>query len=474
MSDSHVPSDVKNFIQTLDNNLLTKQVAELEIQYVDRFAQITDRLYNSSPWPSPEVISPLVHGDKTFLMLYKHLWYRHIFQHTEVTLEHRFHSFRNFIDLLDYLLALNVDRPQIKLPNAWLWDIVDEFIYEFQSYHDFRGAVKSLTSREIDILRTNDFLWFPKTVTSYLENLVRKGENETGMFKDLSQFALIGLARVNTLLCDYATTLELAEQIPRTNNPCLNVVTCEGTLYYTLGLAYLMSRRFVDAARFLQGFISSTLRYGPLDSEDLMSKQVGDMIGLLTLCLKLSPSLARDEALLGLIEDKKQLYREMEHGSPQAAEDAFTRVFQQSVHFVTTTTPNYDGSTESNLDMSRLQLSILLRELRQRAQTDEVASHLKLCKSITIENLTNFTPDSKASVANVNTWLLNLKHKTRTLTQGANGQADWGSNGGVDFYVENDVVHVAEHSTTQRYGDYFVRAASKMDDLLHEIRHMQM
>jgi len=64
-------------------------------------------------------------------MLYKELYYRHIYAKLTPTLEQRFESFENYCDLFNFIL--NSDEPvQIELPNPWLWDIIDEFIYQFQ------------------------------------------------------------------------------------------------------------------------------------------------------------------------------------------------------------------------------------------------------------------------------------------------------------------------------------------------------
>lgn len=41
---------------------------------------------------------------------------------------------------------------QLELPEQWLWDIVDEFIYQFQVFCTWRSKVKSKTEDEITML----------------------------------------------------------------------------------------------------------------------------------------------------------------------------------------------------------------------------------------------------------------------------------------------------------------------------------
>ena len=41
----------------------------------------------------------------------------------------------------------------VQLPNQWLWDMLDEFIYQFQSFCQFRAKVKSRTDEELAVLK---------------------------------------------------------------------------------------------------------------------------------------------------------------------------------------------------------------------------------------------------------------------------------------------------------------------------------
>ena len=44
-------------------------------------------------------------------------------------MEQRFESYYNYCNLFNYIL--NADGPApLELPNQWLWDIIDEFIYQ--------------------------------------------------------------------------------------------------------------------------------------------------------------------------------------------------------------------------------------------------------------------------------------------------------------------------------------------------------
>jgi len=51
------------------------------------------------------------------------------------------------------VFADSEDGPvSLQLPEQWLWDIVDEFIYQFQSFYVWRAKVKTKTEEELVML----------------------------------------------------------------------------------------------------------------------------------------------------------------------------------------------------------------------------------------------------------------------------------------------------------------------------------
>ena len=76
-------------------------------------------------------------------MLYKELYYRHIYASVQggPSLGQRFESYYNYCALFNYILSPpgGQDEPvTLELPNLWLWDIIDEFIYQFQQFAQYR------------------------------------------------------------------------------------------------------------------------------------------------------------------------------------------------------------------------------------------------------------------------------------------------------------------------------------------------
>lgn len=69
-----------------------------------------------------------------------------------------------------------------QLPNGWLWDMVDEFVYQFQSWQQYRGKLNTKSAEELETLRNCDRVWSILSVLNYLQALVDK----SGIVAELS------------------------------------------------------------------------------------------------------------------------------------------------------------------------------------------------------------------------------------------------------------------------------------------------
>ena len=53
----------------------------------------------------------------------------------------------------DVLLGSDSEEPvALNLPEQWLWDIIDEFIYQYQNFCLWRSKMKSKSEEELHML----------------------------------------------------------------------------------------------------------------------------------------------------------------------------------------------------------------------------------------------------------------------------------------------------------------------------------
>merc|ERR1719316_1813489 len=139
-----LPDAVDHFLGLLLDGLQTRNVPELHRLYEDTFNKLTEKHYKNSKWPSVEAVSEQVSDNQLFLIFYKELYYRHIYSRSGagVPFNDRAGSWENYCQLLDLIIDCLHDDDLSSvpaLPAQWIWDLLDEFVYHYQTYCNFRN-----------------------------------------------------------------------------------------------------------------------------------------------------------------------------------------------------------------------------------------------------------------------------------------------------------------------------------------------
>ncbi|CAE7146495.1 unnamed protein product [Rhizoctonia solani] len=170
---AQIPDVVKRFIVQFHQAVLDNNLPEITNAYDQGWNRLTEKYYSKSEWPEAELIAPLVNDDPIFLILYRELYYRHVYSKLQPEIDDRFHSYENSCELFNYLL--NSEGPvQLELPDQWLWDIIDEFIYQFQSFCVWRARPTQKTDEELMMLADGSQVWSCYSVLNVLYSLIQK------------------------------------------------------------------------------------------------------------------------------------------------------------------------------------------------------------------------------------------------------------------------------------------------------------
>merc|ERR1711964_537886 len=267
------------------------------------------------------------------------------------TVEQRFESYYNYCKLFNYILSAEAPV-NLELPNQWLWEIIDEFIYQFQAFSQFRSKLAKKTEDEIETLKRNPKVWNVHSVLNVLHSLVDKSNinkqlevyNNQGnpdsvagdfgrhsLYKMLGYFSLVGLLRLHSLLGDFYQAIKVLENIELNKKSLYSrVPCCQITTYYYVGFAYMMMRRYQDAIRVFANillyiqrtrnmFQRSTYKYG------MINKQNEQMHGLLAIALTMYP-MRIDESLHTTLREKNyaEKMNKMSRGELPEFEACFT------------------------------------------------------------------------------------------------------------------------------------------------------
>jgi translation initiation factor 3 subunit L len=388
----------------------------------------------------------------------------------------------------------------LELPNQWLWDIIDEFIYQFQSFSQYRCKLIKKRDDETDYIRSNPKVWNVHSVLNVLHSLVDKSNinrqlevytsgndpdavagdfGRRPLYKMLGYFSLVGLLRLHSLLGDYYQALKVVENMNINKKSMYSRVSaCHITTCYYVGFAYMMMRRYQDAIRTLSNillFIQRTKQHYQNKTYlyDQINKQNDQMFTLLAICLSLHP-ICIDETVFSHLREK---YADRMIKMSKCDMQEFEQSFQFSCpKFLSPVPPNYDIAPAANFHKEpyEQQLNVFLKEVHNQLFVPVIRSYLKLYTTLPISKLAAFM-DMKED--ELTTHLMCFKHKMKNLvwTKGISGlDGEFQSASEVDFYIDKDMIHIADTKVARRYGDFFIRNIHKFDELHRNLKGMQI
>ncbi|RWS10460.1 eukaryotic translation initiation factor 3 subunit L-like isoform X1 [Dinothrombium tinctorium] len=498
----NMPDMVHDFLLYLYKAVTERNIFEIQNLYESTYAQLTDTYFKSKPWPDENEVTAVVgtrENYDVFIIFYKELYFRHIYAKCQPTIEQRCDSYANYCSLFN--LLLNAKEPiAIELPNQWLWDIIDEFIYQFQSFSLFRmkASAGKLSDYEMAQLKDNLKVWNVHSVLNVLHCLVDKSKineqlreynsgrdpdlvadefGKQSLYKMLGYFSLIGLLRLHSLLGDYYQAIKVLENIDIHRQPLQNlsiarVLACQMTTFYYVGFAYMMMRRYADAIRtfcnilvYLQRTRQMYHQYRTFQM-DMIEKQTDQMYVLLNICLVLHPQRV-DESVSSVLHEKYgDSMNKMQRLDIAEFENAFRYACPKFLSPVAVIFEN-DQNLAGRLDPWKQQLQVFMDEVHQQKNIIEIRSFLKLYTTISVAKLADFM---KMDEKTLKVHLLAYKHKMQNMVwteeKGKSGlEGEFLSGSDVDFYIDKNMIHVADTKVARRYGDYFLRQIHKFEEL---------
>lgn len=508
-----IPPVVKDFIQYFYNAIQKGAVYDIQNLYENTFPKLSENYFEKKEWPNEQEIGELVEKDELFITLYKELYFRHI--HARVQggpqFEQRVASFYNYCDFFNIIF---LKKPtNLELPDIWLWELIDEFVYQFQNYAQYRARLTDKNDEEMEKLldNNNTRVWNILCLLNALHSLVdmskikeqleaiAKGEDpesvagthgHLSLYKMLGYFSLVGLLRVHSLLGDYHLAIKILEPIDiNKKTPFTHVPACQISMHYYVGFAYMMMRRYSDAIRTFSSILLYIQRTKQLYSSrsyqnDQINKQTDQMYHLLAICLVLHPQCI-DESIQQVLREKNyhdNMYK-MQCGDMDVFRNFFTFACPK---FVSPCPPPYDAPIGDYVkEPLEHQTMVFMDEVRQQLELPTIRSYLKLYTTLPLIKLASFMDKNERSdnerdhdraVAKLSTHLLCFKHKMKNVvwTKGSSGlEGKFQSGSELDFYIDNDMIHIADTMVSHRYGDFFIRKVLKFEDLnrrLHNIK----
>lgn len=493
--DSCIPAPLKDFVFDLHDSARRSQVAsEQSAQYNGQFTDLSNKYFAQSAWPSPESIASECSNDPLFLAFYKELTHRHLHSVTRISVQDRVNGWHVYRELFDLLLQeaeseseTKQTQPSLYILPEWAFDILHEFVYQFQGFCQFRtqnaankiaqqekennnkGETPSKSSSNLDntmeILRSNQDAWAVESVLYYLNRLVALSSSNNLAYRHLSIFSSVALSRLECLMGDYRGSLNAASHLLLPNDDeeesTMSIVNevfpAKLSLSYHAGISYLMLRRYKDAFRILEdicvllqrGFKTGMLRKLHASHDQQSGKQQGSfdqfvklfdrMICLLAILTHICPISQKkmDDGIKKQIRDKhaNQLSK-IEQG-----EEGYEELFMYACpKFISPACPDYEGILEQKdtgiavqaqgpQDAYRLQIKQFMLEMTQQQSLRKLRSYMKLYTSIEIGKLAAFNDTVEDDFL---ARLVSFKHKMNQLEANSTSSTDDEENNNTD------------------------------------------
>jgi len=395
--DFMIPEAVTTYLRNFYHEFKRRNTSGMYRLYSDEFKNLSKRYFNDppTPWPTVETVSGLCEGDSLFLHLYAELYFRHLCVIGQHTVDDMINSWSNWSSLFS-LLVSNASSKEYVLPLEWLYDIINEYVYQFQSFCQLKNKMTGLSSEDQSILLEHSEVWTPKVVLQTLSLLTRAARVEEtlkGQIKSvesqplatLGYFAIIGRARVHLVLGDYRMALSALAPIKLFEQGLFTRVTsCHIMLYYCAGFAFMMLRRHADAAacfRRILVFLSRTKEY---QKREIVKKH-DQIVGLLAICRALCPGIKVESVVSDILNDQVgEKQSKLQQGNIQTFQELFSFSCPK---FIKPGIVYGDASNQYSKSETNMQCEIFIDEVKQRLNLATGTSYLALYTSASIEKL---------------------------------------------------------------------------------------
>ncbi|KAI9673425.1 MAG: hypothetical protein M1817_002887 [Caeruleum heppii] len=402
----------------------------------------------------------------------------------QATLQTKFESYDSYCSLFHFILNNEAGPVDLEVPSYyWAWDVVDEFIYQFNSFCSYRNRVArkgDSNDEEVQLLRDNPHTWGCYSVLNVLYSLIQRSQineqlaaikrnddpttvaGEYGtrpLYRMLGYFSIIGLLRVHCLLGDFSLALKTLDDIELNKKAMFaRVMAAHFTTYYYVGFSYMMMRRYADAIRMFSHilvYVSRTKNFQKNASFDSMAKQNDQMYALIAICVAFQPTRLDDTIHTALREKYGEQFLRMQRGGPESL-PLFEELFRAACpKFIAPTPPDFDNR-DLNIDPVEHHLAIFMEEVKINMWSPTVKSYLKLYTTMDLKKLAGFLETDPEQLRG---WLLVNKQRSRQMRWSEGGLLDGDvvGSGDLDYAMQGDLIHISEVKVGRRLVDWYLR-----------------
>jgi translation initiation factor 3 subunit L len=391
--------------------------------------------------------------------------------------------------------VLNTTEEDLCLSTQWVYDITQEFVYQFQGFCQYRCQVANLASNAetIKLLEANRDAWNLPQVVSILRKLINaaKAANPTGKAVQFNAgassaqfgyFAAIELSRLECLTGDFGASLSaLTCKLSDRSELFVHLPLCHFNVFYHTGVCNLMLRRFPAALDVLSEIVShvsralkpgaaGTLRAG-LQAQ--LQRQLDKAVALLAIASFLCPSHRLDDQVKETL-DAKFADKLSKMQNPETYHKTVTDLFDFAApKFISPAVPDYSVAVNTRHEVPNLIQAAFMTEVEQHQSFLKLRSFLGLYASIEVAKLARFNDTAEPELI---CQLLSLKNKSiqvRPVPHGAPAAATRVNTCDVHYFVEGGAIVTDSMASKSEVGKaherYFLAGVRKHAEIANQI-----
>lgn len=370
-----------------------------------------------------------------------------------------------------------------------MYDIVQEFVYQFQGFCQYRCQVANIASNPetVKLLESNRDAWNLPEVVSILKKLIKAGKGKPASFNSgpfiaqFGYFATIELARLECLTGDFTSSLAVISSLQLSDRTELftQLPLCHFNVFYHTGVCHLMLRKFSAAADVLSELIvhvSRVLKPGAAGSlrpglQTQLQRNLDKVLALTAIASVLSPSNRLDDQVREAVEAKYSDKMQKLQGA-ETVQKSLTDLFDFSApKFISPFVPDYSLPVNMRQDAPNHVLACLLTEVEQHQTFMKLKSFLGLYATIDVAKLARFNDTAEADLI---CQLLCHKNKAVQLRPSATGSSTVRvSTSDVHFFVDNGAIIIdsasSKSETNKAHERFFVAGVRKHAEIAVQV-----
>ena len=450
------------------------------------------------------------------------------------------HAYRELFDLL--LSEAPEDGAEGKNVNLflipeWCFDILHEFLYQFQGFCQFRTATYCAAAKTADepekrsanvsdaleVLGQNRDAWAVEKVLSYLQRLVAVGtqKNATVTYRYLAYFSSVTMSRLECLLGDYNASIAALDIIYDSNAELIavgedmktpedlvnGVFPARLSLTYHSGVSYLMLRRYKDSGAVLgsiclfmqRGFKVCSIIYQPLTCTfDLMRISSHSSLNSSFLQTGQLRKIPGSEQFNKLFDRMIALLAILSHICPtnilddsiasivhdkhannlskiEAGEEGYEDLFVFACpKFINPAVPDYSQALKPGCESTPYGQDAYKLQVKQFM--NEMETHALLRKMHSY--MTLYTSIGVEKLASFNDMKVEQFESCLTCFKHKMNQLESSGKIGtamdIHYHVADNVVHVDEAEKVRRFENFFMKQIQNNDDILRQLEAIKI